>query len=282
MSKFYSKIYKLFAGLIRKLYRIKIVGKENEPPEGPFIVCANHISYQDVAILAASLKHQVRFLAKAELFKIPIFGRFIRACGAYPVERGKGDVGSIKNTLKLIEEGEVVGIYPQGHRYGGIHPADSDVKGGIGFILTKKRVPVLPVAIQTKNFKVRLFRKTKVIIGKPIMFDEFPEVSGKRNDLYNEISSAVFSNICGLLDSTVSPPPKNGKFLTEGAKEGLIPRLVLPSKMNGYDISKCETNNADSVNCNPDDNEKEESDKVSEEALKNAENIPDTEDEKNI
>ena len=213
MNKFYARIYKLLAGVIRKLYRIEIVGKENEPEEGPFLVCANHISNQDVVILAASLKHQVRFLAKAELFKVPLLGGLIKALGAYPVERGKGDVGAIKNTLKLIDAGEVVGIYPQGHRYAGMHPADSEVKGGIGLILTKKRIPVLPVAIQTKNFRVRILKKTKLIIGKPIYIDIPTEMTGKKNDFYNEISAEVFANICGLLDKNAIPQPKAPKFL---------------------------------------------------------------------
>ncbi len=225
MNKFYGRIYKLFSGLVKKLYRIEVVGKENEPEEGPFLVCANHISNQDVVILAASLKHQVRFLAKAELFKIPLLGRLIRALGAYPVERGKGDVGAIKNTLKLIESGEVVGIYPQGHRYAGIHPADSDVKGGIGLILTKKQIPVLPVAIQTKKFRVRIFKKTKVIIGKPLYVDVATEITGKRNDYYNEISAEVFTHICGLLDKTAYPQPKNPKFLIDGKRVGETPLL---------------------------------------------------------
>ena len=220
MSKFYGRIYKLFAGIVRKLYRIEIVGKENEPTEGPFLVCSNHISNQDVVILAASLKNQVRFLAKAELFKVPLLGRLIKALGAYPVERGKGDVGAIKNTLKLLDSGEVVGIYPQGHRYAGMHPIDSEVKGGVGLILTKKQIPVLPVAIQTKKFKVRIFKKTKVIIGKPLYLDAVAEISGKKNDFYNEISSEVFVNICSLLDSNVIPQPKNPNFLLGDGKEG--------------------------------------------------------------
>lgn len=226
MNKFYSRIYKLFSGLVKRAYRIKVIGSENEPENGPFLVCANHISNQDVVILAASLKHQVRFLAKAELFRIPLFGRFIRALGAYPVERGKGDVGAIKNTLRLIDEGEVVGIYPQGHRYAGMHPADSEVKGGIGLILTKKQIPVLPVAIQTGKFRVRIFKKTKVVIGKPVYLNApLGEISGKRNEYYNGISEAVFERICGLIDASAYPQPKAPRFLTDGKKSELLREL---------------------------------------------------------
>lgn len=218
MSKFYGRIKKWFGGLIRRLYRIKIVGAENEPEEGPFVVCANHISNQDVVILAASLKHQVRFLAKAELFKIPILAPLIKSLGAYPVNRGKGDVGAIKNTIKLIENGEVVGLYPQGHRFAGVHPTDSEIKSGIGLIVAKTKVTVLPVAIQTKKFKVCIFKKTKVIIGKPIYYEDLPEFNGVKSEYYNSISSTVFSKICDLLDKDAIPQPKRAYFLVEGKK----------------------------------------------------------------
>lgn len=238
MNKFYARIYKLLAGLVRKVYRIEIVGSENEPEDAPFLVCANHISNQDVVILAASIKHQVRFLAKAELFKVPLLGRLIRALGAYPVERGKGDVGAIKNTLKLIDKGEVVGIYPQGHRYAGIHPADSEIKGGIGLILTKKQIPVLPVAIQTKKFKVRIFKKTKVIIGKPLYIDVNTEITGKKNDYYNEISAEVFTHICGLLDKSACPKPKNPKFLIDGNSGTVTPKFCEATESTGEENEK--------------------------------------------
>ena len=234
MNKFYSRLYKLLAGLIRKVYRIEIVGKENEPTDGPFLVCANHISNQDVVILAASLKHQVRFLAKAELFKVPLLGRLIRALGAYPVERGKGDVGAIKNTLKLLDAGEVVGIYPQGHRFAGVHPCDTEVKGGVGLVLTKKQIPVLPVAIQTRKFKVLMFfKKTKVIIGKPVYFDAPLEIVGKKNDFYNEVTAEVFTKICELFDENAYPQPKNPKFLLNGKTE--TPRLCETNPMTADD-----------------------------------------------
>ena len=114
MGKFYGAVYKVLSGLVRRLYRVEIIGAENEPERGPFIVCANHISNHDVVILAACLKHQVRYLAKAELFRIPLLSQLIKAFGAYPLKRGQGDVGALKKTIKLLEDGEVVAdVYVQ-------------------------------------------------------------------------------------------------------------------------------------------------------------------------
>ena len=108
-------------------------------------------------------------------------------------------------------------------------PSSEDaVKGGIGLILTKKRIPVLPVAIQTKNFKMRIFKKTKLIIGKPMYIDVPTEMTGKKNDFYNEISTEVFTHICGLLDKNVTPQPKAPKFLLGEGTE--IPKLNAAEK----------------------------------------------------
>ena len=72
MSKFSLFVKKFLGGFVKKLYRIRIIGAENEPENGPFIVCSNHISNHDVVVLFVSMKSRMRFLAKAELFKIPV------------------------------------------------------------------------------------------------------------------------------------------------------------------------------------------------------------------
>ena len=135
----YSGLYKLLAGAVKKLYRVQLIGAENEPTEAPFVVCANHISFKDVLILAACMKHQLRFLAKAELFKIPIISGIIKACGAIPIERGKGDVGALKKSIAVLNGGEVLGLYPQGHRYPGVDPSETEPQGGVGLVLSRAK-----------------------------------------------------------------------------------------------------------------------------------------------
>ncbi len=209
MGKFYKGFYKCFAGLIRRIFRVEIIGAENEPDEGPFIVAANHMSNHDVFVLAASMKHQLRYIAKAELFKIPVVSQVIRAFGAYPVKRGAGDVGAIKNTVALLEDGQVVGFFPQGHRYKGVHPSETEVKPGIGLVAVKANAKILPVAIYTKKYKMGWFRKTKIIIGKPIWFESHLPLEGNKND-YQRIASTVFAEICEMIPQR--------PLLTEGEK----------------------------------------------------------------
>ncbi len=198
MGKFYKGVYKCLAGLIRRLYRVEIIGAENEPENGPFIVAANHMSNHDVVILAACMKHQLCYLAKAELFKIPLLSQLIRALGAFPLKRGAGDVGAIKRTVGLLEEGKVVGFFPQGHRFKGVHPSETPVQSGIGLVTVKAKAMVLPVAISTKKYRMRLFKKTTITIGKPLSFENFLPLEGNKSD-YERISGRIFGEICDMI-----------------------------------------------------------------------------------
>lgn len=221
MSGFYGFVRKCFGGLVRRLYRVKVIGAENEPKDGPFIICANHLSNHDVVILSACINNQPRYAAKAELFKIPVVSSLLKALGAYPIERGRGDVGAIKKTLKMLEDGEVVGFFPQGHRYPGVHPSKTEVMPGIGMITARSKVTVLPVSITAKKFRMRFFRKTYINIGKPIEFSEYGEMLGNKTD-YERIASFVFERICALTDGTLALTggEKYAGVLPEAEKDG--------------------------------------------------------------
>ena len=194
----YSGLYKMLSGAIKKLYRVQLIGAENEPIDAPFIVCANHISFKDVLILAACMKHQLRFLAKAELFKIPILSSIIKACGAIPIDRKGGDVGALKKSIAVLKEGEVLGLYPQGHRYPGVDPSTTKAQGGVGLVVSRAKCAVLPVCIQPKGFKVRAFKKTYVTIGKPIPFEAFCLTENNKNE-YDRVANQVFENVCAMV-----------------------------------------------------------------------------------
>ncbi len=197
-SVFYRIIYAIFAGLVGFLFRIRVTGREHEPDEGGFIVCANHISATDPVVLCyAFRKHQVRFMAKKELFKIPLLSGLIRVLGAFPIDRGGNDVGAIKTSVSMIKEGKCMGIFPQGHRYPGQNPRDTETKNGAALICTRAEADVIPVYIQKKNNKHKLFRKTNVIIGEKIPFESFgydPEATGE----YARITGIIFDRVCSL------------------------------------------------------------------------------------
>ena len=203
-KKMYAVIYTLVGWFLRLIFCVKITGKENEPKEGPFIVCPNHLSNADTMVVAVSLKSQLRFLAKAELFKIPVLAQFLRAIGSFPIERGKGDIGAIRTTLDLLKKGEVIALYPQGTRYPGVDPRDTQPRQGIGMIAYRSGAPILPICVETKNFKLRPFKRTYVRIGKLITTDELGFEHGNSEE-YRIASEIVFNRITDMLETEHTP-----------------------------------------------------------------------------
>ena len=196
----YRFFHVLLAGFFRFWYNIKVEGLENEPADGAYVACANHISNDDVIIIGASLKRPLRFLAKKEVFKVPLLNLIVKMLGAYPVDRksAAAAASAIKATVHLLEEGEVVAMFPQGTRKPGIDPRETEFKHGIGLIEWRSHARILPICIQTKKWKVLPFRRTYVRIGKPIEYDEFSFSEGGMEE-YTAASQIVFERICSMI-----------------------------------------------------------------------------------
>ena len=199
-SKFYIFIRAVIGPIARVIFRIKYHGAENEPraDEGPYILICNHISNPDPVFLCAGIKHQQPYyMAKKELFKVPIIGKLVSALGAFPVNRGGADVSAIKNTISILKSGRCIGIFPQGHREPGKTPMEANLKTGAAMIAVKTQATVLPCCIKTKDNKFKLFRRIDVYYGKPIKFEELgydSEASGE----YLRITNLMFDRVCDL------------------------------------------------------------------------------------
>ena len=217
-GKFFGSMVKTLGPIVRFLYRIKVHGLENEPTadEGPYVLICNHISNADpVFLCAGGTKQQPHFMAKKELFKIPLLKNLLGALGAYPVDRKGADVATIKKTIKMIGDGKCVGIFPQGHREKGIHPRDAHLKQGAAMIAVRAQATILPCCVKTKKMKFSFFRRVDVYFGKPIRFEELcydPEASGE----YARITQFAFDRVCELFDAAVAEE----KARKEGKKRG--------------------------------------------------------------
>ena len=110
--------------VFKLIYRVELVNMEKVPVKGPAILCANHNNILDMFFLGFRLKRWMYWMAKEELFKNPIAAFILGKLGVFPVKRGKGDISSIKNAYKLLDEGKIVGIFPQGTR---INPSSSNL-----------------------------------------------------------------------------------------------------------------------------------------------------------
>lgn len=195
----YKGARKNLTGFIKWLFRIHVHGSENEPENGGYLVCCNHISFVDVLSTAVAIKAQIRFMAKKELFKIPLLGWLIKTLGAFPVDRKGNAVAAIKKSVSLLESGEVVGMFPTGHRYRGVKfdTTRENVKGGAAMAAYRAKVPVLPMFIATKKDKVALFRRIDIYVGKPIAYEEFGFENGG-TDEYNRAARIIFDRIAEL------------------------------------------------------------------------------------
>ncbi len=197
-SVFFRVIYALLSGVVGLIFRIKVVNRQNEPEEGRYLVCANHISATDPIIVCyAFRRHQVHFMAKKELFKIPIFSGFIRMLGAFPIDRGGSDVGAIKTAVSIVDSGRALGIFPQGHRYPEQNPRETKTKNGAALISTRTSADVVPVYIWRKGNKAGAFKRTYVIIGEKIPFSEF-EYDKDATGEYSRITDIIFDRVCTL------------------------------------------------------------------------------------
>ncbi|MBQ7474778.1 MAG: 1-acyl-sn-glycerol-3-phosphate acyltransferase [Clostridia bacterium] len=194
--KFFKVIRAILKWPIRWIFRIKSTGAENVP-EGGVILAANHTAMPDVVAISVSTKRQVRYMAKVEAIRVPVIGRLLRACGAYPVDRGGMDVKSLKYTMKLIDSGEVIGIFPQGTRRPGLDPRTTEVKAGVGFIAYRTGADVVPVFLDSKKMRTAPFRRNRVIFGKVIKNEELGFEKGGLAE-YEAAAKIIFDRICAL------------------------------------------------------------------------------------
>ena len=197
-SRIYRVIYAIFSGIVGLIFNIRVINAQNEPDEGGFLVCANHVSATDAVVVAyAFRKHQIRLMAKKELFKIPVLAQLIKLLGAFPVDRSGSDVGAIKGAVAMLKEGKCVGMFPQGHRYVGVDPATTPTKNGAALISTRAGADVVPVYIWRKNNTFRIFKRTYVIIGEKMPFADMAYDSEATGE-YKRITDKIFARVCEI------------------------------------------------------------------------------------
>lgn len=159
----------LFGPLVRCILRVRVVGENNFPDEQvPLVLCCNHISLWDpIVLVAVNPKRQIHFMAKAELFKNPLLAWLIgKQFGAFPVRRGTGDMGAIDTAKNIVNDGKLMGIFPEGTR-----SKDGKLlraKSGTAVIVAQTGATVLPAAVVTKGQRVRLFRPVMIAYGTPL------------------------------------------------------------------------------------------------------------------
>jgi len=183
--------YKLWCILVypffRVVHKISTRGRENIP-EGPALICANHSSYSDPVILAFAfgMNNFMRFMAKIELMRVPVFGYLLKIAGIFGVDRGNADVNAVKTAMKTLKSGEKVVIFPEGTRTG--ENEDSSAKTGAIMMAAKTGVPIVPVYIPRQK---RLFHRVNVVIGEPYLIEKIKGNSEGYSVYANELMNKI-------------------------------------------------------------------------------------------
>jgi len=195
----YQLVSKLFVFPIYKfVFKGHLIGRENIPQKNSFIMVANHGSLLDPPLLGHSLRRNISFMAKAELFKIPFLGFIIKACGAYPVKRGIADKNTIKIACKKLSNDNCIGIFIDGTRQK--NGRVNKPKQGAALLAFKNQKLLLPVAIVNSHrlirfkFFIPFFSKIIIKVGKPVQ----PPQSSSRDDL-NSVTMYLQDKINNLI-----------------------------------------------------------------------------------
>ncbi|MEB3304926.1 MAG: lysophospholipid acyltransferase family protein [Cyanobacteriota bacterium] len=191
--------------IFRFLLRGRTEGRVSVPPQGGLVVVANHGSHLDPPLLSSAVGRPVAFMAKEELFRVPLLGPLIRACGAYPVARGGGDREALRTACRRLEEGWATGVFLDGTRQ-----ADGRVSRplpGAALLAARTGRPLLPVAIINSHRALGPGGRFKLVpvhvrIGTPIP----PPASTRRADL-DAVTEACQGQINRMLDQGLITTP---------------------------------------------------------------------------
>lgn len=180
-------------------YRLRFEGLEHVPEGRGFILCSNHISMFDPILVAVKIKPQCFFMAKEELFHNKFVAALIRKLGAFPVSRGKGDTAAIDRAVEIVKNGQVLAIFPEGHR-----SRDGKLlklKSGAVVVASQTGGEILPCIIK-KGKRGLVRRSLTVRYGKVISAGELGITEAHAPSEIRGGNRVLTERLTGLLEET--------------------------------------------------------------------------------
>jgi 1-acyl-sn-glycerol-3-phosphate acyltransferase len=206
--------------VMRLAFGLRSRGAEHVPAKGPVLLVANHVSFLDPPLVGGAAPRPLTFLAKAELFRVPLFGGLIRRLNAQPLRREGGDAAALRAALRVLKRGGALLVFPEGTRGEGdiLGPA----KPGAGMLAVLGGAPVVPVYISGSGRawpRGRRFPRpanVTVTFGSPLPVTVGGHAS--RKDDYEAVSRQMMSAIAGLRDSASSGDSRaiNNRLASDG------------------------------------------------------------------
>ena len=188
----------ILKALFKIFFRLKIVGFENCPKNGPLIVAPNHTSFLDPLIAGFAVPRELNFMARKSLFRNKIFGRILTSVNAFPLKRESADVGAMRLAIDKLCQGKAVLIFPEGTR-----SKDGNLgtpRAGIGFLAASSGANILPCYIKgsreslPKGALFPRFKKITVYVGKPLKIKK----NGTGREYYMQIAKDTMAEINSL------------------------------------------------------------------------------------
>lgn len=197
----YSIVKFILKFAFKILFRWEIYGRENLPMSSGAILAANHTSFLDPLLIGAPIPRKAYFFARSDVFRPRLWGWFLKQLHSIPIERDEPSLSSIKAVLTLLRSGEIVVMFPEGTRISGRRLGEA--KGGLGMMVAKSAVPVIPAYISgaasalPKKAKMIRLKKIKIIYGRPLYLTPLLEGTCRR-DGFQRISDRVMTEIGAL------------------------------------------------------------------------------------
>lgn len=186
----YAFLRVVCAFLLAPFYRFRVHGVGNVPASGGVILAVTHKSWGDPVLTALAFRRPLRFMAKAEIFENRLFGSLVTHLGAFPIRRGSADIEALRASLDIVAGGEVLLMFPEGHRFHDdqVH----DFHAGIGMMAVRSGVPVLPVALKgTKRLVdkgIPRLSRVQVNIGPAV---DLSGLNGRKSEIYEAATARI-------------------------------------------------------------------------------------------
>jgi 1-acyl-sn-glycerol-3-phosphate acyltransferase len=190
----YTIIETILRPIFMAVYRVRITGREHVPASGPCVLAANHVSVMDGFFLGVAVTRQVRFMAKAELYRVPGIKQILVAAGAFPVERGADAGRAVAAGVKLLEQGAVIGLFPEGTS---LPDQKRGYKRGAARLALATGAPLIPVALvgthltlEPRTHRIRLPR-VRIVIGEPLIVERQEPTEAAATELTARLQAAI-------------------------------------------------------------------------------------------
>jgi 1-acyl-sn-glycerol-3-phosphate acyltransferase len=169
----YRVVRPVINAICRVLWRIRLIGEENLPRDGGFILAPSHRSMMDIPFAAVVTARRIRFMGKKSVFAVPVIGTLFRWLGGFPVARDGTDRKAVRDSVDMLRAGDVLCVYPEGTRQRG--PKIQPLQRGAAYLALRAGVPIIPIGMagseeimRTSRDPIPRFGRVAIVVGEPI------------------------------------------------------------------------------------------------------------------